>query len=98
MTVVLPLTQYSKFLSGRSLGEIVRGDIKKLVDNELLVHIDFDGIKLATHGFCDEAFGVLLETMIKNGENIGQVGFINADEDVETIIRYVLVGRNIRDG
>lgn len=74
-------------LTGRSLGRDVR---KEILSQPGVVDIDFAGIEVASHSFCDEAFGKIAFE-VDHPRN--KIKFLNASDAVKTVIKQVVSDR-----
>ncbi|WP_035107941.1 STAS-like domain-containing protein [Desulfovirgula thermocuniculi] len=87
------LGQYGPYLVSRALGREVRERVKEALAGSDRVTLDFGGVEVAAHGFCDEVFGKLAQEMgfpaFKRA-----VRFSNCSEDVAAVIRYALRERS----
>lgn len=89
---MLKLKKFGTHLVSRSSGEEARNIIKKEIAAGNKVLVDFSGVKIASQGFCDEAFGKLAEEL--GIEKLKQtVKFVNCPEETRAIIKYVLGSR-----
>ncbi|KUK10392.1 MAG: hypothetical protein XD50_1363 [Clostridia bacterium 41_269] len=88
---MLKMAKWGPVLTGRNLGKIVRNEIEaKICSSNTPIIIDFEGIRIASHSFCDEFFGILV---LNNEEIIKQIKFINTNETIKRIIKYVMLER-----
>ena len=86
---MLQMKQWGTVLTGRKLGKIVRTSMLSQIDSEIMV-VDFKEVRVASHSFCDEAFGKIVFEVEKPTEKLR---FINTDENIKTTIKYVLSER-----
>lgn len=61
--VVFGFAQYGAYLGTRPLGARVREDLKKIMEQEEKVILDFDGVEVVANSFADECLGKLLLEM-----------------------------------
>ncbi|WP_169719369.1 STAS-like domain-containing protein [Desulfovirgula thermocuniculi] len=87
------LGRYGPCLAGRALGREVRERIRETLAGSDRVILDFGGVEVASHGFCDEAFGKLAQEMGFSAFKRA-VRFSNCSEDVAAVVRYALRERS----
>jgi len=76
-------------LGSRYNGEIVRNQIKPLLDNNEKVVIDFNEIELATQSFLDEIFGIFVRAF--GTEYIkGKLLIENVSPEIKKTINFVI--------
>ena len=81
--------EFGTCLTSRASGEKVRLLIKEELSNTNNVAIDFKGVEVASHSFCDEAFGKLIcEIGFENFKR--RLKFWNCSEEIKAVIRFVL--------
>ena len=76
-------------LSTRESGAILRDEIRKHIENNIPVILDFEGINMITQSFADEIVGIFIR---EYGVNFAKsrIKIKNANELVKTIIKFVI--------
>ncbi|SHI39118.1 STAS-like domain-containing protein [Desulfofundulus thermosubterraneus] len=88
------LKNFGSHLTSRTLGKKVRLLIleKLNLSSPNSVILDFANVEMASHSFCDEAFGKLLkEVGLERFKR--SIKFWNCSEEIESTIRFVLKER-----
>jgi len=89
---VIVLGNIGACLTTRALGKQVRELIEEELGSSSRVLLDFAGVEMASHSFCDEAFGKLL---LKMGfkEFKRRIRFSCCAPEVESVIKFALKTR-----
>lgn len=86
------LKNFGSHLTSRALGKKVRLLILEESLGSRGIIMDFSGIDMASHSFCDEAFGKLVKEIgIEQFKRI--IKFKNCSKEIESTIRFVLKER-----
>lgn len=88
-----PAEELGPVLSGRFLAEELRVRIEAAVAAGMNVVVDFSGVEVIAPSFADELFAKLPQEMVESG----QIRFENLDEDLRTLARFVVQGRELPD-
>ncbi|MDD4599365.1 MAG: STAS-like domain-containing protein [Lentimicrobiaceae bacterium] len=81
------MSELGTILTGRNLGKNVR---KAILNEPGIVTVDFMGIKVASHSFCDEAFGKMVFE-VDHPKN--KIRFKNANDEIKTVIKQTMSER-----
>ncbi|WP_051276467.1 STAS-like domain-containing protein [Desulfovirgula thermocuniculi] len=79
-------------LTGRALGRRVRDLVLEELKSSARVALDFAGVEVVSHCFCDEAFGKLLQGM-GSEEFRRRIKFFNCSPEVKSAIKFALGAR-----
>ncbi|RKO65752.1 STAS-like domain-containing protein [Desulfofundulus salinus] len=93
---MIMLGSISTHLTTRALGKRVRELILKRLESSTQVLLDFTGVEMASHSFCDEAFGKLLQELgfVKFKR---RVKFSGCSAEVESVIKFALRNRLVEE-
>ena len=89
------MKEWGTVLTGRDLGKKVREELLKKLDkseDSNVVIVDFKGVKVVSHSFCDEVFGLIslsVESILK------KIKIVNTSKSIEITIKYVISERKI---
>ncbi|MBI5688305.1 MAG: STAS-like domain-containing protein [Verrucomicrobia bacterium] len=89
----IAMNQWGDFLGTRFLGEEARRAIHDALAGEARVCLDFAGVRGVSHSFADEAIGILVQE-IGLGALKTNVRFANLNEEIKTILRFVVSERS----
>jgi hypothetical protein len=86
---MLKLSQWGEVLTGRRLGRQIRElALQNSLEHEVIM--DFSGVEVASHSFCDEVFGIL---MLELENPTSRIKAINASDTIKATIKYVMLQR-----
>ncbi len=88
-TMIRPASELGSVLTSRSLAEELRLRVVGIASRGEHVVIDFEGVEAMSPSFADEIFAKLPAELVESGA----VKFENLDEDLVTLMRFVLAGR-----
>jgi len=78
-----------EFVGSRGAGEIIRKIMKKELDSDNSVTLDFHGIEQVTQSFIDEFFGIFIRAF--GIEYIrGRVRLVNETQGIKDTINFVI--------
>jgi len=78
-----------EFVGSRGAGEIIRKKMKKALDKEETVTLDFLGVEQVTQSFIDEFFGIFIRAF--GIEYIrGKVLLVNETQGIKDTINFVI--------
>ncbi len=78
-----------EFIGSRGAGEIIRNLMKKELDKDKSVTLDFVGVEQVTQSFIDEFFGIFIRAF--GIEYIrGKVRLVNATQGIKDTINFVI--------
>ena len=83
------MNKWGTVLTGRRLGKDVRKALLNQIGSNIIV-IDFNGVRVASHSFCDEAFGKMV---FEVEEPKSKIKFINTDDATKIVIKHVMSER-----
>lgn len=86
---MIKAVQWGEILTGRKLGREVREKALAEFSGEKIV-IDFSGVKVAGHSFCDEVFGILA---LELDNPTTQIKVLNVSDEIKAVIKYVIFQR-----
>jgi hypothetical protein len=88
-TMIKPAAELGSVLTSRSIAEELRLRLVEIAGRGERVVVDFDGVEAMSPSFADEIFAKLPAELVESGA----VRFENLDEDLLTLMRFVLAGR-----
>jgi len=83
------MNKWGTVLTGRRLGKDVRKALLNQIGSNIIV-IDFNGVRVVSHSFCDEAFGKMV---FEVEEPKSKIKFINTDNTTKIVIKHVMSER-----
>jgi len=86
---MIKMDKWGTVLTGRHLGREVREKILKEIQTRNVI-IDFGGVEIASHSFCDEVFGFLT---LKIEDLPSKIKFHNANDGIKSTLKYVISER-----
>ncbi|RPF49569.1 uncharacterized protein DUF4325 [Thermodesulfitimonas autotrophica] len=89
---MIKMKEFGTHLTGRALGKKVRELILGKTKESTPVLLDFAGVQMASHSFCDEAIGKMLQEL-EFKEFKRAVKFVNCCAEIKSIIKFVLRDR-----
>ena len=79
-------------LTGRFLAAELRNRLESEAVSGNEIVLDFEGVELISPSFADELFAKLPREMVESG----QIRFEHLDEDLTTLVHFVVQGRETR--
>lgn len=87
---IRPADDLGSILSGRAVAADLRETVERALDSGQRVVIDFSGVDIISPSFADELFAKLPQVAVASG----RVRFVNLDDDLGSLARFVAAGRS----